>query len=236
MPVLLLIRHGRTAANSGGVLAGRTAGVGLDEVGRSQVTALGERLSTIPLARIVASPLQRTVETAKALYVDGAADRPRLRRDGRLAEVKYGEWEGRRLAQLAKEPLWRTVQQQPSAVEFPGGETLRAVQARAVEAVRAHDAEVAEENGEDAVWAAVSHGDVIKAVLADALGSHLDHFQRLAVDPASVSVIRYTKDRPFVVRVNESGTPVPDLVAAPKRRRRRGDAAVGGGSGSGGRG
>jgi probable phosphomutase (TIGR03848 family) len=243
MAILLLIRHGRTKANITGVLAGRTTGVGLDEVGVRQVADLGVRLAGVPLAALIASPLQRTVETAKALYgatptTGEAASRPPLRKDIRLAEVKYGEWEGKHLSKLAKEPLWRTVQQYPSQVTFPGGESLRSVQARAVEAVREHDAAVRAEHGDNAVWAVVSHGDVIKAILADALGCHLDLFQRIGVDPASVSVVRYTSERPFVVRMNDSAISLGEALTPPPPRKGRkraatksADAPVGGGAG-----
>jgi broad specificity phosphatase PhoE len=126
------------------------------------------------------------------------------------------------------------VQQHPSAAVFPGpeGEGLAHTQARAVAAVRAWNAEL----GKDAVWLACSHGDVIKAVLADALGMHLDSFQRIVVDPASISVVSYTDTRPFVVRVNDTGGDVAALLPQPRRRRRRApssDAVVGGGAGPG---
>ncbi|HEY8789748.1 MAG TPA: MSMEG_4193 family putative phosphomutase [Actinopolymorphaceae bacterium] len=239
MPTLLLIRHGRTSANTTGVLAGWTPGVTLDDTGVVQARALAERLGEVPFASVVASPLQRTVETAKFLLAGGVEGiaRPKLIRDKRLGEVKYGEWENRKLSTLAKEPLWRTVQGYPSQVTFPGGESLRAMQARAVEAIREHDRRVAEESGEDAIWVAVSHGDVIKSIIADAMGTHLDHFQRISVDPASVSIITYTALRPFVVRMNDSGAALTSVLARPPRkpgRRRRAavvDAAVGGGAG-----
>ena len=138
--------------------------------------------------------------------------------------------------EACRRPLWRVVQAHPSAVTFPGpeGESMLAMQLRAVEAVRAHDAAVAEQHGEDAVWAAVSHGDVIKAVLADALGMHLDAFQRLVVDPCSVSAVRYTPLRPFALRVNDTGGDLSDLVPRPRARRRGGrrKAAAGGGAAS----
>jgi broad specificity phosphatase PhoE len=122
-------------------------------------------------------------------------------------------------------------------VTFPGGESLRAVQARAVDAARETNALVGAEHGDDAVWVAVSHGDVIKALLADALGMHLDEFQRIVVDPASVSVVRYTDLRPFVLRVNDTGGDLGALAPAPKRRRHSrakagSDAVVGGGAGA----
>jgi len=240
VPTLLLIRHGRTAANTAGVLSGWTAGVGLDDHGVGQARGLAERLSTVPFAAVVASPLQRTVETAKFLIAGGAEGtaRPRLQRDRRIGEVKYGDWQNQKLTALAKEPLWKAVQSYPSQVTFPGGESLRSMQARAVEAIREHDAQVAADAGPDAVWVAVSHGDVIKAILADALGTHLDHFQRITVDPCSVSIVRYAPSRPFVVRTNDgAGTDFAALLAPPPARKRRrratSDAPVGGGAGTG---
>ena len=119
--------------------------------------------------------------------------------------MDYGQWTGRKIGDLVKEPLWAVVQQQPSAAVFPDGEGLAAVQARAVAAVREHDRRLAEEHGGDVLWVACTHGDVIKAVVADALGTHLDSFQRITADPASMSVIRYTPLRPFVVHVNHTG-------------------------------
>src|SRR6185437_781812 len=123
--------------------------------------------------------------------------------------------------------LWKVVQAHPSAVTFPGadGESLRAAQARAVDAVRSWNAKL----GPDAVWLACSHADVIKSIVADALGMHLDEFQRIVVDPCSITVINYTALRPFVVRVNDSGADLATLLAPPKgakkaRRSRSGDA------------
>lgn len=241
MPTLLLVRHGRTAANTGGVLAGRTPGVGLDELGASQVAALGRRLAPLPLVRVVASPLERCQATAAALLGTTGpegAPRPPLETDEGLSECDYGDWTGRPIAELVKEPLWPAVQAHPSSVVFPGGESMRGMQQRALDAVRRVDAEVAAEHGEHAVWAAVSHGDVIKAVLADALGVHLDGFQRIVVDPASVSVVRYTALRPFAVRTNDTGGDVTSLLPPPPSSPSAApggpassDAVIGGGAG-----
>jgi probable phosphomutase (TIGR03848 family) len=226
---VLLVRHGVTAANQGGVLAGWTPGVGLAEPGVEQVRVLGERLSDVPVTAIISSPLDRCLQTAEAL---AAGRELSVEIDDRLGEAKYGDWTGKELKVLAKDPLWKVVQAHPSAVTFPGGEALREMQARAVEAVREHNARL----GPDATWIAVSHGDVIKGILADALGMHLDGFQRIMVDPASVSVVRYTDLRPFVVRTNDRGGAVADLMPPEKRSRKRraaSDAVVGGGSGEG---
>jgi probable phosphomutase (TIGR03848 family) len=228
---VILLRHGRTTANTGGVLAGWTPGIGLDETGRAQVQAVAARLAPVPLAAVVSSPLERCVQTASAVAEGRELE---LQTDERLGEARYGDWTGRPLKELVKEPLWKVVQQHPSAAVFPGaeGEGLAQTQARAVGAVREWNAKL----GPDAVWLACTHGDVIKAILADALGLHLDSFQRIVADPASISVISYTETRPFVVRMNDTGGDVAALIPPKKKGRRRprtSDAVVGGGAGSG---
>jgi probable phosphomutase (TIGR03848 family) len=225
MTTVLLVRHGRTTANTSGVLAGWTPGVQLDEQGRTQAQALAERWSGLQLAARVSSPLERCLETAAFSATDDAPD---LVVDDRVGECRYGDWTGRTLKDLAQDPLWAVVQQHASAMRFPGdgGESLVQVQARAVEAVRDWNDRL----GADAVYAVFSHGDVIKAVLADALGMHLDQFQRIVVDPASVSVVHYTPSRPFVERINDrTGSLLGVRPATPHES----DAAVGGGAGSG---
>jgi probable phosphomutase (TIGR03848 family) len=228
MTTLLLVRHGVTDANRGGVLAGWSAGVHLADKGREQVSALAARLAAVPVAAVISSPLERCVETAEAL----AAGRDlAVEIDDGLGECRYGDWTGQELKKLAKDPLWKVAQAHPSAATFPGGEALRDTQTRAVDSVRRTNDRL----GPDATWIAVSHGDVIKAILADALGLHLDLFQRIHVDPASLSVVRYTTLRPFVVRLNDVGGAVDDLRPPAKRSRaKRGssDAAVGGGAGT----
>jgi probable phosphomutase (TIGR03848 family) len=236
---VLLVRHGRTTANDAGVLAGWTEGVSLDETGQAQVRALAGRLAAVPLAAVVTSPLQRCQETT-ALLLEGreVAVHP----DDRLGEVRYGEWSGRELKKLAKDPLWKVVQSHPSAVTFPGedGESMRAMANRAVDAVRDWNTRLALDppgsGGGDPVYAVVSHGDVVKAILADALGMHLDQFQRLVVDPGSVSIISYTPLRPFVLRINDVGGDLSFLAPRKGTRRRRkppsSDASLGGGLGA----
>lgn len=243
MPTLLLIRHGRTTANASGTLAGWTPGVGLDEVGREQAQRLADRLGALPVSRVLTSPLQRTVETATPLAARLGLD---VETEDDLGECRYGAWTGRPLAELAKEELWQTVQRAPSAAIFPASpehehESLAQMSARAVAAVRRRDAEVAQACGPSAVWAAVSHGDVIKAILADAMGTHLDSFQRIVVDPASVSVVRYTGGRPLVLVTNGPGTELAGMVTPPPPAPADGTSAqgaaadegvIGGGAGS----
>lgn len=237
MATVILVRHGRSTANTAGTLAGRMGGVPLDDLGVQQADRVGDRLSGLPLTGLVTSPLERCRQTARRI-ADVRDGGPRPVTDHGLVECDYGDWTGRPLKELAKEKLWAQVQQQPSAAAFPGGESLAAMSARVLAAVRRRDAAAEAEHGTDALWVAVSHGDLIKAVLADALGLHLDGFQRLVVDPASVSIVRYTASRPYVLGTN---THAGDLgwLAPPKRtsRRKRGrrstDAVVGGGAGPG---
>ncbi|UUZ59131.1 histidine phosphatase family protein [Nocardioides sp. B-3] len=237
MATVILVRHGRSTANTSGVLAGRLPGVKLDERGHEQATATALRLAAVRLSAVISSPLERCKQTAKAITAARGAPLA-LGTDRKLTECDYGDWQGRAIKDLAKEPLWKVVQTQPSAAAFPGGESMRAMQDRAVEAVRRHDRLVEEQHGPGAVWLAVSHGDVIKAIPADALGTHLDLFQRIHVDPASVSIVRYTEARPYVLGTNTSAgdlswlTPPPSARKPAKRSRRKADdAVVGGGAG-----
>ena len=230
MTTVVLVRHGLTAM-TGPVLAGWTPGLHLDERGVAQAAAVAERLRPVPFAAVVSSPLDRCLDTAAAVLAGRDLE---VQVEQRLGECRYGDWTGRPLKELAKDPLWKVVQGHPSAVVFPGpeGEALRDTQARAVAAVRDWNARL----GPDATWMACSHGDVIKAVVADAMGLHLDQFQRIVIDPCSVTVVRYTELRPFVVRVNDTGGGVDDLLPPKRKGRRRraaSDAAVGGGAGAG---
>lgn len=223
---VILLRHGRSTANTAATLAGRMPGVGLDETGIAQAQALVDRLGMLPIAAIVSSPLQRCQETVSMLATSLGLE-PTL--DPRLLEVDYGEWTGRSLAELVREPMWKVVQRHPSAAIFPGGEGLADVQARAVSAVRQHDRELAAQAGADRLWIACTHGDVIKSVLADALGTHLDGFQRIMTVPSAVSVIRYTEERPFVFHMNDTGSDLSSLGARHDEPKTMPDAGVPGG-------
>lgn len=242
MAICILLRHGRTQANADGTLAGWTPGVGLDETGLEQARRVGERLAGTPLVAVVSSPLQRCAETAAAVVAAQPADRAVARHtEERLGEARYGAWTGRPLAELAKDPLWRQVQDEPSGVTFPeheefAHEAMADMQARAVAALEEWDARLEAEHGPGAVWVAVSHGDVIKALLAHTLATSLDDFQRIVVDPASLSIVHRTGARPFVLRMNDTGSDPVDLsglVARIVAAGASGDAEVGGGAGSG---
>jgi len=227
MATVLLVRHGRTTANASGVLAGRTAGVELDDVGREQASRTGLRLAAVPLVGVVSSPLDRCRQTS-GLILDHQSGSPVTPLEDDITECDYGDWQGRTLKELAAEALWSVVQTQPSAAVFPGGESLAGMQARSVAAIRRRDAAFEAEHGPGAVWAAVSHGDIIKSILADALGMHLDLFQRITVGPASVSIVRYGPGRPTVHAANTDSGDLSWLRANPPED----DAPVGGGAGA----
>ncbi|MFF3290008.1 histidine phosphatase family protein [Streptomyces sp. NPDC003023] len=229
MATLILVRHGRSTANTEGVLAGRTPGVHLDERGRAQAAALPGRLASVPIVAAVSSPLERCRETLAPLL--DARPGLALETDERIGECDYGDWSGRKLKDLAGEPLMEVVQQHPSAAAFPGGESMRAMQARAVDAVRDLNARVDEAHGDGAAYLMCSHGDIIKSLVADALGLHLDLFQRIHVEPCSVTAIRYTRGRPFLLRLGDTGE-LGSLVPSAEGTREKGVAVVGGGAGA----
>jgi probable phosphoglycerate mutase len=232
--LVLLVRHGLTAA-TGTVLTGRMPGIRLDDRGREQAQTLGARLAGVHLDAIVTSTLERCQETAAAIAAARDGNQVAVQQDERFAEVGYGDWTGQPLKRLAKEPLWRVVQAHPSAVRFPGpgGESLAGVQERAVAAIRDWNSRL----GPKATYLVCSHGDVIKSIIADSLGMHLDMFQRIQVDPCSLSMVRYTPLRPFVVRMNDAGAAMPRTSApgagpaAGQGRSGEDDAVVGGGAG-----
>ena len=251
MTLVLIVRHGLTAA-TGSALTGRTPGISLDDRGRAQAAAVAARLAEVKLDAIVSSPLERCYETAEAIAsaqswqtqaVRSPDGRPEtapqqtvvpVQTDERFIEVGYGDWTGKPLRKLAHEQLWRTVQTYPSAVTFPGeeGEALADMQRRAIAGIRDWNAKL----GQGATYLICSHGDVIKAILADSLGLHLDMYQRINIDPCSLTVIRFTPLRPFVERQNDTGGSVATLIRSDKKTAGTaalppGDAPVGGGAG-----
>jgi probable phosphomutase (TIGR03848 family) len=214
LATIVLLRHATTPA-TGKRLGGWTPGVHLDEAGTAQAEAAAERLAALPVAAVYASPLERTQETARAVAkVHGL----RVRTRRAVGEVDYGDWTDTPLGQLRRRSLWRVIQTTPSRVTFPGGESIRGAQARAVEAL---EALAAEHRGETIV--VVSHADIIKAALAWFLGTPLDAFQRLHVAPASISVVHLAEGAaPFVARINDDGPlTAPRPPAATKRTRKR---------------
>ncbi len=200
MGTLILIRHGRTPANEQGILAGRNQDLTLDDVGLKSAQNLNAKLAQLDVKHVATSPLARTVDTAKIVFPNHELD---LQQD--LIECEYGDWTGKKLSELAKEPLWKTVQKSPHKVTFPNGESMQEMSLRSVSVVKKIDQDLALTHGEEFIWAAVSHGDIIKAIIANALGLELEKFQKIYVDPASVTVLRFTAEDSAVVKVNDTG-------------------------------
>jgi len=212
MALLLLVRHGHTPT-AGKILTGWQRGIHLTERGREQAQALSRRLEGLPIAAIYSSPLERCRETAAPLAAAGGVA---VRAHRGLIETGYGEWTGRSIRQLTRTRLWRTMQRSPSSIRFPGGESLRDVQARAVDAVE--EIVGAHPNGTVVV---VTHADVVRLLLAHFAGLHLDLFERFVVDPASVSAIAIHDGQPRVVKVNDTGdlgTLAPPPTPSKRRR------------------
>jgi probable phosphoglycerate mutase len=200
---VLLVRHG-TTPTTGAVLPGRAPGLHLAEAGVAQAEAVAARLAALPrVDAVYCSPLERTRETARPI---GQARGLPVKVDRGLLECDFGEWTGRPLKELAKEPAWATVQRYPSGFRFPGGESFLEMSARITGAVH----RLAERHPEGVV-VAVSHADPIKAAVADALGTHLDLFQRINVSPCSVTAVHYGPTGPAVLAVN-SVDPLSSLV------------------------
>ena len=206
MTTLLLIRHGRTAT-AGRRLTGWTPGVHLTAEGRRQAEGLVERLRGVRIDAIASSPLERCRETAAPLERDRGL-RASVRKD--LGELHLGDWTGRSIASLARSKAWSRVQFLPSRMRFPGGESFAEAQARAMGALE----EIAADHPRGRV-AVVSHADLIRLVLAQLLGVHLDLFQRIVVDTASVSVVTLGEGMPMIAKVNDTG----DLAALRDRPR-----------------
>ena len=222
---LVLIRHAHSESNASGVLSGRTPNVHLSSKGVKQAEDLAVRLGAFPIAQMRVSPMERCSETIQPWINDyvlkaNPSFKPAI--EDAVNEVDYGTWSGKKLSALSRKSEWKTVQESPSRMYFPNGEGIAAMQARAMKTV--HELAQLPSNK---VAVIVSHGDVIKSIVASALGLHLDEFQRIIIDPASVSVIDYSTIKPRILLLNDTRAVVTDLLSAPKRSRN----LLGGGSG-----
>ena len=222
---LVLIRHAHSEANAAGILSGRIPNVHLSEKGLEQSEHLAVRLGNFLVANLRISPMERCFETISP-WINSIVlpNNPNFEPiiDQELTEVDYGTWSGKKLAVLSKNKLWKIVQESPSRMYFPNGEGIAQMQSRAMTSV--HEAVSSKAKGSAVI---VSHGDVIKSIVASALGMHLDEFQRIVIDPASVSILDFSTTKPRVLLLNDSKSVVTDLLAAPKRAKN----LLGGGSG-----
>jgi probable phosphomutase (TIGR03848 family) len=224
MTRILLIRHAHSVANNRGILAGRATGVVLTEHGKKQAVELAERLNGISVSSIHISPLERCHLTiAPFLESTTGAKGPQVLVTEDLSEVDYGKWTGKKLTSLYRHKLWKTVQNRPSAMYFPDGEGLAGVQVRAMRAL--HTAAAMPGN-----QILVSHGDVIKSIVAAVLGSHLDNFQKIVIDPASVTVLDFDGTDFRVITLNSTSAALSDLAPIKKKSATR--ALLGGGAGT----
>ena len=220
MSLVVFVRHAHSQANAAGILSGRRPNIALSEKGRTQAQELAIRLGELKVKELRVSPLQRCVETIDPWV----STKSRIRRieDHGITEVDYGKWSGRTLRSLSREKLWKIVQENPSRVFFPDGEGIANMQARAIESMHLALAS----SGTGAV-VMVSHGDVIKALVAANLGMRLDDFQRIIIDPASVTLFDFSSKTPRLLLLNDSHTNIGDLGITSTKKR----LLVGGGSG-----
>jgi len=224
MTRILLIRHAHSVANERGILAGRTDGVFLTAKGESQAAELAKRLSGSKISKVHTSPLERCHLTINPLLKSiPAKDRPKIHINEDLSEVDYGKWTGKKLTSLYREKLWKIVQNRPSAMYFPDGEGLAQMQVRAMRAVHA----AAAEGGLQVI---VSHGDVIKSIVAAVLGTHLDNFQKIVIDPASITVLDFDGQDFRILTLNNTANPIGEYAQA-SGKKRAAKALLGGGAG-----
>lgn len=214
MTTIILVRHGENNWVKEHRLAGWIPGVHLNEKGHEQAVAAAERLADLPIKVVYSSPVTRCMETAEYIAQSHQLEIQQLEAVG---EVRYGDWEGKKIRKLARKPLWRVVQFFPSRMRFPNGEALREVQARAVEALET----LAEKHPDDFI-VVVSHADLIKLVMAHYLGVHIDLFQRIIISPASVNVLSLMSNGMMrVVRINDDGPLSAPKPAEPRQRGKR---------------
>lgn len=227
MARIVLLRHAHSVANEKGILAGRIPGVALSETGRNQANELAQRLKGVHVTTISCSPMERCQETITPwLKSDPSLDLREFSIEDRLNEVDYGSWSGMPLKKLSKDPMWKVIQSSPSKVTFPNGEKIAGMQKRAVTAVKAIS------TSQKGTHFFISHGDVIKAIVADLLSMKLDTFQKLVIDPASITVFEFErdslgKDRVVMTAFNNTSGDLTQILSAPSQRK----ATLGGGAG-----
>ena len=229
MASVILVRHSRSTANTAGVLVGQAPGISLDETGFTQARGLTTRIGDIAISRVISSPLQRCIETISPWHEKYGKSEIEI--DNNFIESDYGTWTGKKLSELAKEPLWKEVQKTPSKVTFPEGESFQAMFKRVSTGLDSIIDKLAENDN----VIVVSHGDIIKLAIAKILGLPIDNFQKLVIDPASISIVKVENSedkehsrRTALISMNESGTPLSKLLENKEL------AGLGGGKGNGG--
>jgi probable phosphomutase (TIGR03848 family) len=234
MTRIVLLRHAHSSANAKAILAGRAPGVDLSDRGRKEAQDVAKRLKEINFSLIRVSPMERCAQTIEPLLAQLSKSREAkaiVEVESDLVEVDYGKWTGRKLAILSRDKAWKVVQNTPSAMYFPGGEGLLDVQARAMRALNS----AANTPGRGAKLL-VSHGDVIKSIVASVLGTHLDHFQKIVIDPASLTVLDFNGVDYRVLTLNSTTAPISAFLKEEVSNKKGVTALLGGGSGRKGKG
>ena len=222
MARLVFIRHAHSTANDAGILSGQLPGISLSKKGKKQAEELVERLGASNFDSIRVSPMQRCEETISP-WINSKYSRgmKSYTIDESLIEMDYGLWSGRKLSSLSREKMWKEIQEKPSTVQFPQGERMKSMQKRALTSVSSALSE--SKNGTHLF---VSHGDVLKAVVASLLKMKLDDFQSLVIDPASVTVIDFDGSKSRLLAFNDSHSPIAPMTAMEKSTK----ALLGGGA------
>jgi len=208
---IYLVRHGRTPANEKGILAGRTPGIKLDIVGTAQAQKVADVLSNIKFSIVIVSPLQRCQETS-TIILNRQKVKPNVLTSDGVNECDYGDWSNKKLSVLRRKPLWKTIQERPSIVEFPNGEKM-------VDMLDRFKFTIMDESKNlksDENMLVISHGDPIRSFIADCLGLHLDQFQKISIDPCSISIVNFSEKDNRVITVNSR-----NQVEAPKKGRKK---------------
>ena len=221
MATIYLVRHGRTPANEKGILAGRTKGIFLDDLGILQAQEVAKKLQDIEFKKIIVSPMERCQQTAKIILAGLEKSIKPVIESG-INECNYGDWSNKKLSVLRKKPLWKTVQEKPSLVQFPNGERIEEMLLRTKSTIL----ETASKLKPIENLLVVSHGDPIRTFVADCLGIHLDNFQRITIDPCSISIIKVENNSVQVVSINNRVN-----VKQPQKKRKRFGSDLGGGAG-----
>ena len=217
--LIYLVRHGHSTANARGILAGRDNSVALSERGREEAQALAVRLQEHQWDHIISSPVSRCIETVAPIRKSSGKQKIAsiFSKDAAFIEMDYGQWSGKRLALLSKKSQWGQIQQRPSSFTFPDGESFLAASHRVSERLL----ELSTVGGKIVVC---SHGDIIKLAVASVLGSHIDHFQRIAISPASITAVSFRDGNPQILFVNETSHLRADIARGQSSR------ALGGGA------
>jgi probable phosphomutase (TIGR03848 family) len=234
MTRIVLLRHAHSTANAKAILAGRAPGVDLSDRGRKESSDVAKRLKDVDFSLIRVSPMERCAQTIEPLLVQlskSSRVKSSFEIENDLVEVDYGKWTGRKLSVLSRDKAWKIVQNTPSAMYFPGGEGLLDVQARAMRALNG----AANTPGRGAKLL-VSHGDVIKSIIASVLGTHLDHFQKIVIDPASITVLDFNGVDYRVLTLNNTTSPIAAFLKEESSKKKGVSALLGGGSGRKGKG